>query len=231
MKRTGLVAALFVIGSIQVAGCSRLESIAPLLAGGLAAPEGQTEITPLVTAEGVEVAILVVGADGLSLAMHPSQATATARALALPPTPTPVSPVTMPLVKVTASSLNVRAGPGVEHHAVGVVHSGQQLAVLGTSPDGTWLHVARGVEVDGWVSAHYVVPVAHPLPADTPLPTPSPREEIATPPVPGPMPTWTAAPSHTPTPAPPPTPAPAPPPDTPPPPPPHTAPPPPPPPP
>jgi len=191
------VAALFVIGSIHVAGCSRLESIAPLLAGGLAAPEGQTEIAPLVTAEGVEVAILVVGADGLSLAMHPSQATATAGALALPPTPTPISQATMPLVKVTAQSLNVRAGPGVEHRAVGVVHSGQQLAVLGANPDGTWLHVTHGVEVDGWVSAHYVAPVA-----DTSLPTPTPREELASPPAPGPMPTGTTAPSHTPTSAP-----------------------------
>ena len=188
MKLTALV--VWMMLGTCLAGCSVLRDLPG------PAPRRQ-EIAPLVPSQGEAPAVLVIGADGVTLAMPPAAATATASALAgmqpaalpvaagqpitdrLPatfaaaptepaqlPVPatteTPSDPVESPLVtgwvEVNADRLNVRSGPGVDYPAVGSVTKGERLAVQEANPDGTWLHVARHPEPDGWVAARYVHP-------------------------------------------------------------------------
>ncbi|HEX5760733.1 MAG TPA: SH3 domain-containing protein [Thermoanaerobaculia bacterium] len=65
----------------------------------------------------------------------------------------------MPSVRVTASVLNLRGGPGREFPVVARLPRGTILERLAASPDGRWLHLRRGAfdgELTAWASARYL---------------------------------------------------------------------------
>ncbi len=64
-------------------------------------------------------------------------------------TPTPTGPAST----VTASSLNVRSGPGLNYGIISTYKSGQQVTVTEVSTDGSWCKTSLG-----WVSADYLSP-------------------------------------------------------------------------
>jgi hypothetical protein len=53
---------------------------------------------------------------------------------------------------------NVRAGPAVEYHILGILRSGEQATIHGISPDGRWWQIAfaGGPGGRGWVPAAFV---------------------------------------------------------------------------
>ena len=60
--------------------------------------------------------------------------------------------------QVTATTLNVRSGPGTDYTAISSLKSGAQVVVLDTSTPG-WYQVlfsSGGAAVTGWVSADYL---------------------------------------------------------------------------
>jgi uncharacterized protein YraI len=54
---------------------------------------------------------------------------------------------------VTASALNVRSGPGVYHHAVGVVHGGERVGIHDYANG--WYEISTR-RINGWVSGSYI---------------------------------------------------------------------------
>jgi hypothetical protein len=104
--------------------------------------------------------------------------------------------------EVTTATLNVRAGPGTNYHALGTVLRGQRMTVLArNAEEGTWLKVCCLDGQQGWISSAYVeldqplgvIPVitdALPTPASTPTPSPATGWEAPTV-----MPTPTATPT------------------------------------
>lgn len=62
-------------------------------------------------------------------------------------------------VRVTAVTMNVRAGPDTDQRPVGQVSQGTILDRLEDSPDGRWLRVRSPDGLRGWVSSTYVRPV------------------------------------------------------------------------
>jgi dipeptidyl aminopeptidase/acylaminoacyl peptidase len=94
------------------------------------------------------------------------------------PTPTPT------LGRVTAYSLNVRAGPGTAYPIVGGLSLGDAVEVMGKNAAGTWLQIAYNGE-ESWIAAAYVdltgslatVPEVSAPPPPTSAPTPLPGSE------------------------------------------------------
>ena len=72
-----------------------------------------------------------------------------------------------PLVRVSASSLNVREGPGTSHLVVGSAVRGEILALL-EEREG-WVRVRTEKGLVGWVSAGFVEPFR--FPGEEPAPT------------------------------------------------------------
>jgi outer membrane biosynthesis protein TonB len=86
------------------------------------------------------------------------------------PAPVTAAPETAPappqeIVRVTASTLNVRLNPATTAAVTARVRRGERLVVLGR--DGGWVHVRVPAGAEGWVSARYVSSEA-PCPADKP---------------------------------------------------------------
>ena len=100
----------------------------------------------------------------------------------LQPTPT-VTPTPPTDGFVTATALNVRAGPGVNYDRIGHLVADDPVTVKGTSADRSWLQIVSG-DLEGWVSAAFIeltisldgIPVS-----DTLFPTPSPTTTEPTP--------------------------------------------------
>ncbi|PKO23187.1 MAG: hypothetical protein CVU38_05370 [Chloroflexi bacterium HGW-Chloroflexi-1] len=104
-----------------------------------------------------------------------------------------------PYVVVNSTTLNARRGPGETFDLLGQVKQGDELLVLGRTPEGDWWQVCCIANQPGWVAAELVtargpvddvpvltpaptpVPTSRPLPTDTPgpLPTPLPPFDIA----------------------------------------------------
>lgn len=61
---------------------------------------------------------------------------------------------------VTALTLNVRRGPGVNNPVVGKIRQDQGISVLGRNATGDWLYICclTGAQPNGWVSAQYITP-------------------------------------------------------------------------
>lgn len=98
-----------------------------------------------------------------------------------------------PYVEVTASTLNIRLGPGTDYPLVGQAASGERLTLVGRNEAGDWLVVCCANERPGWVAARLVTlppgldvaslpvglaptrptPTATATPAATPTPTPT----------------------------------------------------------
>ena len=66
----------------------------------------------------------------------------------LSPTPTP------PEAVVVANELNLRAGPGVDYNAIGVLHQGDTLNIQGRIASNEWIQVNPDrLDTSGWVAA------------------------------------------------------------------------------
>ncbi len=72
-----------------------------------------------------------------------------------PGQPKPIPPAKVPTTMVNASSLNVRSGPGVQYHAIAVVHGGTEVVVLGKEANG-WVKIQIPGGAIGWVNGSYL---------------------------------------------------------------------------
>ncbi len=72
-----------------------------------------------------------------------------------PPTATPAVLITT-VVTVTADTLNVRQGPGVQYASMGLLVKGTVVTVTARSSTGDWLLVQRPEGGSGWVAAMWV---------------------------------------------------------------------------
>lgn len=111
-----------------------------------------------------------------------------------PETPTPeIAATPTPFIAVENPLVNVRDGPSLAYPVLGQVRAGDTYTVVGRNDAATWWYICcyNGREV--WISAQVVVPVGSmeqvpivgapepppiqptPAPADTPLPTATPR--------------------------------------------------------
>lgn len=106
-------------------------------------------------------------------------------------------PQPTPYVVVNVDTLNARRGPGTAFERVGQVKRGDQLMILGRTPDGAWVNVCCVANQPVWVFAEFVTEmgavaqVAVVTPAPTPIPPPPT-------PIPPPQPTRTPAPTPAP---------------------------------
>lgn len=72
----------------------------------------------------------------------------------------PAAPIAAPAsvpVRVTATTLNLRSGPGTANPVVVQLPHGMRVDRLGVSPDGKWAQVRTPEGRTGWVSADHVV--------------------------------------------------------------------------
>ena len=83
-----------------------------------------------------------------------------------------------------SSTINVRAGPGVDFPVVGQVQAGQQVTITAKNGDATWWQVNLGTQA-GWVAASVVStsgPVDQvPLASNIPTPPPAPPTQLPAP--------------------------------------------------
>lgn len=101
----------------------------------------------------IAIAVLVAGASGCRTAQEPAAAEAEA--------PIPPGIETFPLEVVTATSLNVRAGPGTEHGIVGRLAQGAQVRVL-EQMDG-WKRIRPDEGgLEGWVAGGFLQATSNP---------------------------------------------------------------------
>jgi hypothetical protein len=120
------------------------------------------------------------------------------------PSPTPTSP---PDAIVARENLNMRSGPGTEFEVLMTLEQGDELEIIGTTSDQTWLNVRHDTR-SGWVVASCcmvnkalsqalvvaTVPVATQAPAPTSPPQPTNPPQPTSPPAPATQPPPTAAP-------------------------------------
>jgi hypothetical protein len=106
-------------------------------------------------------------------------------------------PQPTPYVVVNTDTLNARRGPGTTFERVGQVKRGDQLMVLGKTPDGTWINVCCVANQPVWVFAELVTEMGAVdlVTVVTPAPTPIPPPPA---PIPPPQPTRTPAPTPAP---------------------------------
>lgn len=67
----------------------------------------------------------------------------------------PAAVTALPRVIVNAAFLNVRTGPGSEYTILGTLSGGDEVPIIGKTPDGVWLLVQTGVGA-GWVRLRFV---------------------------------------------------------------------------
>jgi uncharacterized protein YraI len=194
-RKIGIISPLIIIALL--AACSAVTSTP--------APETLTPEAPATS----EVAPLLTEAASLAVQAAAKATAAAARSTleaAPPPTPPPTTqptftlaptgtppPTATPLstiaptstalaaltVRVTSSTLNMRAGPGTGFPQQGQVRKGEQMAVLERNAAGDWIRVRTEGGMEGWVSAGLTdlggaaasVPLAQNLP---PAPTAAP---------------------------------------------------------
>lgn len=121
------------------------------------APQPPTQIalitpTPTTTAPFTPTATPIALVSPSVTATPAPTSTATAPAARISPSLAPTPP---PLVLVTARSLNVRVGPGVEHAILGYAVRGQRFRLTGAIPTGDWVRVDFN-GLAGWMSAQWV---------------------------------------------------------------------------
>lgn len=74
-----------------------------------------------------------------------------------PPPPPPPVDQTGDRYRVTATSLNVREGPGTNFKLLGVVELNEVVIAISTNADKSWRQIRRMDGLVGWVSAKYLV--------------------------------------------------------------------------
>lgn len=78
----------------------------------------------------------------------------------LPPPPQPPPDQSLgDWYRVTATSLNVRAGPGTTHPVTGYMSKDEVLQSLGANAGNTWIQLRRVDGLTGWTSAQYLMSV------------------------------------------------------------------------
>lgn len=95
---------------------------------------------------------------------------------------------TLPTERVEIfQDVNVRSGPGTVYDQVGVLVPGQTSAILGQSPDHTWIKIEYigGPENTGWVWAEFVRVIGDNANIATVIPPPEPTLRPTTTPEPG----------------------------------------------
>ncbi len=68
--------------------------------------------------------------------------------------------------QVTADTLYIREGPGIEYRAVGSVQRNEMVSAIGVNDAGTWRQICRDDGMVGWSSASYLALVLPPLPSE-----------------------------------------------------------------
>jgi len=111
-----------------------------------------TTLPPIVTPQ--PSATPTPGVEAAPPSTQPLTATPTAEVTPDPPPAT--SPASAINAEVTATTLNVRAGPGISFRRLGSLQRDQQVTVLARNPEGTWLQICCVDDQQGWVSAEYV---------------------------------------------------------------------------
>lgn len=104
------------------------------------------------------------------------------------PTPTPAPEPTPPpeeedtnWYRVTASSLKVRSGPGLEHDSIGLVYFGELVEKIGETTDGSWTNIRnQDGTLIGWSYSEYLISVHAPQPTEPPPTTPVPDHKDRT---------------------------------------------------
>jgi GH25 family lysozyme M1 (1,4-beta-N-acetylmuramidase)/uncharacterized protein YraI len=71
-----------------------------------------------------------------------------------PPTP----PTNGQKFRVTATSLNIREGPGTQYKAVGFAKQNDIVTGIGVNADQTWREIRKSDGLTGWAYARYLVP-------------------------------------------------------------------------
>jgi len=66
---------------------------------------------------------------------------------------------TLPQVEVSASSVNIRSGPGTNFDSIGTAASGEVLEVLGRNTDSSWYNIKLENGSTGWVGVSVIEPV------------------------------------------------------------------------
>lgn len=77
--------------------------------------------------------------------------------------------------RVTASSLKVREGPGLDFDAIGLFYFGELVEKIGATPDSEWLNVRnQDGSLTGWCFGDYLISVSNPTTEgpDTSIPVP-----------------------------------------------------------
>lgn len=88
----------------------------------------------------------------------------------VPEDPTPEDP-TGQRYRVTAGTLNLRAGPGTNFEAIGFLRRNEVVEALEANPDGTWLRVRRISDgATGWASSQFLIRITTPPPPPPPPP-------------------------------------------------------------
>ncbi len=73
-------------------------------------------------------------------------------------------PPTGETYRVDASTLNLRAGPGLNYAVVGSMKKSEMVAGLAISSDGQWAQVRKSSGITGWASLKYLTRIAAPPP-------------------------------------------------------------------
>jgi N-acetylmuramoyl-L-alanine amidase len=118
-----------------------------------------TETRGWVSAEFVTPAFAAADLPALADDGTPGAAPAPPAAESAPPAVAP-APALGKTATVTATVLNVRAGPGTTFSVIGKLRNGATVDVQGRNAGGDWLYMCcvPATETRGWVSAEYVSP-------------------------------------------------------------------------
>lgn len=125
-------------------------------------PFAQRRTEAAAPAQAINVAATVTALVQLREGIHALlTATATGGRIVATPTPAaaPATPVTAEVVvKIVASGLNVRSGPGTNFGAIARAVSGESYVVEARTANCGWLKIRRGAQTLGWISgsAQYV---------------------------------------------------------------------------
>ena len=110
-------------------------------------------------------------------------------------------PLPTPYAIVKAATINGRRGPAATFARVGEAKQGDELMIMGRTPDGAWWQVCCMANQPVWLAADLVeakgpvdtVPVLTPAPTPTPVPPPLAAPKLTATPAPTPMPPFDIA--------------------------------------
>ena len=135
----------------------------------------------------------------------PTKAPPTATPTTAPPTPTTApsaTPTTAPASgkpqAVPKSTMNVRAGPGVNFPVIGSATAGKPYEITGKNPEGSWYQICCIGDAKGWLSASLVTVQGDPATIAVADDIPTPEPTATTAPTATPDPNATATPTTAP---------------------------------